>query len=193
MARKIEIEALIAELDTQGDVQAEKTIQKIIKFGSIAVPYLIKSAQNEDFPRVMKWSLLALGTLGDKKCIPVLIKALKHERMTVKLQALGGLARIEYKSSAKKVAMLLKDESGGVRGRVLKTLIALNNKSISASIPPLLSDPMWYVRQEACKACEHFRIRSAIPILEKLENDDEKKAVREAAKNALKKIAYRCV
>ena len=190
MVNKNEILSLIAQLDTQGNIQAEKTIQKIIKIGKTTIPYLIEAATNDKFPRVMKWSLLALGAIGDKKGIPVLVKALKHERMTVKLQAMGGLARMKHKPSANKIALLLNDESGGVRGRALKTLIVLNNKSIVTSIPSMLNDPMWYIRQEACRACEHFNIQSSIPILIKLEKDDVKKAVRTAALSALKKMKY---
>ena len=188
MISKNEILSLIDQLDTQGDIQANKIIQKLKIVGKIAIPYLIKSAQNEEFPRVMKWSLLALGAIGDKKGVPVLVKALNHERMTVKLQALGGLARMNHKSSAKKISLLLNDESGGVRGRALATLIILNNKSISPLIPLMLNDPMWYIRKEACRACEHFKIQSSIPILLKLEKNDEKKAVRTAAQDALKKM-----
>ena len=188
MVSKNEILSLIEELNTQSDIQADKTIQKLEKVGKTAIPYLIESAQNEESLRVMKWSLLALGAIGDKRGIPILVKALKHERMTVKLQALGGLARMNHKSSAKKITLLLHDESGGVRGRALATLIILNNKSISPSIPPMLNDPMWYIRQEACRACEHFKIQSSIPILLKLKKNDEKKAVRTAAQSALEKI-----
>ncbi|MBC7712914.1 MAG: HEAT repeat domain-containing protein [Rhizobacter sp.] len=181
-----EILLLIEKLDVQGDIQAEKMIQKISKFGVKAVPFLIKAAQDEEYPRIMKWSLLALGTIGDKKGLPVLIKALGHERMTVKFHALGGLARFNNKASAKKVALLLNDESGGVRGRALKTLMTLNNKSVATSILPLFSDPMWYIRQDTCKASEQFKMASAIPLLITLEKSDEKKAVRTAASKALK-------
>lgn len=183
-----EVASLIAKLDTQGDILAEKIIQKIVKMGKEAIPYFIEAAKNEEFPRIMKWSLLALGTMGDKRALPILVKALNHERMTVKLQAMDGLARLKHKPSAKKITLLLNDQSGGVRGRALKTLIILDNKSIATSILPMLNDPMWYVRQEACKACEHFQIQSAVSKLKKLEKADEKKAVRTAASNALKKI-----
>jgi HEAT repeat protein len=190
MASKNDVSYLISQLDTQGDIQAEKIIQKIARIGATSIPLLKEAAQNEEHPRIMKWSLLALGTIGDKKCSPILIKALSHERMSVKLQAMGGLARMNHKASAKKIALLLTDESGGVRGRALKTLIALNNKSIVNSILPTLNDPMWYVRQEACKACEHFKIQSSIPILVELKKSDEKKAVKSAAINALKAMKH---
>ncbi len=188
MAGEKDILSLIAQLDTQGDIQAEIIIQKIKKIGKVTIPYLIDAAQDEKFPRVMKWSLLAIGAIGDEKGIPVLIKALNHERMTVKLQAISGLARMKHKLSAKKIELLLNDESGGVRGRAIKALIILNNISVVNSIPPLLNDSMWYIRQEACKACEHFKIESSIPILLELENSDEKMVVRAAARSALRKI-----
>ena len=185
---KNKIPSLIAQLDTQSDIQAEKIILKIAKIGKSTIPYLIEASKNEEYPRIMKWSLLALGTIGDKRGLPVLVEALNHERMTVKLQAMNGLARIKHKLSAKKIALLLKDKSGGVRGRALKTLIILNNKSVMSSILPMLNDPMWYIRQEACRACEHFQIQSAVPNLVKLVKSDEKKAVRTAAQNALNNI-----
>lgn len=190
MLSKNEILKLIAQLDTQGDIKAERVIQKIVLAGSACVPYLIAAAQNDEFPRIMKWSLLALGTIGDKRGSSILTKALGHERMTVKLQAMSGLARMNHKTSAKKIALLLNDESGGVRGRALSTLIKLNNKSIVLSLLPMLNDPMWYIRKEACRACEHFKVQAAIPVLLELKKGDAKKAVRAAATDALKAMKY---
>lgn len=106
----------------------------------------------------MKWSLLALGSIGDKRAIPILMKALDHERMTVKLQAMSGLARMKHKAAAKCIASLLTDESGGVRGRALRTLIALNNKSVVSQIIPALEDPMWYIRQRHAPLADILRL-----------------------------------
>ena len=61
MVSKNEISSLISQLDTQGDIQAEKIIQKMARIGTTCIPLLKEAAQNEEHPRVMKWSLLAMN------------------------------------------------------------------------------------------------------------------------------------
>jgi HEAT repeat protein len=185
---KSNLKDLIQQLDTQGDLAAEKVIEKLVNFGATAVPELLIAAKNKETPRLRKWSLLALGSLKDKRAVPLLLAALDDERMTVQLQALGGLARMRYKKAAKKIAGLLKNKRGGVRGRALRTLIILNEASIAKQILPSLQDPMWYIRQEACIACGHFKIKSARLKLTNLAKNDERKAVREAAAEALAQL-----
>ena len=188
MSSQSKILLLIAKLDTPRDTLAEEIIQKLENIGKPAVPYLLDSAQDEKAPRIRKWSLQALGAIGDIKGASVLMKALEHSQMTVKLHAIRGLARMKYKKAAKRIAKLLKDESGGIRVNAITSLIRLNDKSVAAEIVPVLEDSMWYVRQEACRACGHFKINKAKSKLLVLSKEDEKKAVRNAATEALKSL-----
>lgn len=79
---------LISKLNTQSDKAAEKVIGKLVEIGASAVPALIEAASNPKSPRVRKWALQALGAIGDKRGAPLLIEALRDERMTVRLHAL---------------------------------------------------------------------------------------------------------
>lgn len=182
---------LIDRLDTPSDHKAEAVIRELKPYGRKAVGPLLKAAQDSSRPRVRKWSLQALGDLGDRRAIPLLVAALKDERMTVKLHALRGLARLKAKSAAKPVAKLLKDESGGIRMNALQTLQALGDRTLDSVVKKALSDEQWYIRQRAAEICGEWRIARASAALRKLAIDDERKAVREAAKRALARYASR--
>lgn len=177
------IEALIEKLDTPGDLAAEKVIAALAKIGKPALPFLRIAAQDEANPRIRKWALQALGSLGDKKDAPLLIAALKEERMTVRLHAVKGLARLQL--GAAPIAKLLKDESGGIRLNALYALMAIGDVSVLPEIRKCLKDSEWYVRQNACVACGKFADVKAKRELKRLAVEDERKAVREAAKQAL--------
>jgi HEAT repeat protein len=179
---------LIQLLDTQSDRSAEKVIRQLVQVGKPAVPLLIESAKNKALPRIRKWSLQALGAIADDRATPVLTTALRDERMTVRLHALKGLGRIKSKKSIKKVAALLKDDSGGIRVNAIYALIEIGDPSAMTYIRKALSDSQWYVRQNACLACGHFKDSKAESKIRKLLTQDERLAVRIAARDALKKL-----
>ena len=70
-----QIDKLIQKLDVQGDKAAEKIILQLTKIGSSAVPALIIATKDETEPRIRKWSLQALGSIGDKRSANILIKS----------------------------------------------------------------------------------------------------------------------
>jgi HEAT repeat protein len=72
---------------------ADKIIAEIALIGRSAVPALLVAAENKNLPRIRKWSLQALGAIGDKRAGPVLMDALADEQMTVRLHSLRGLAK----------------------------------------------------------------------------------------------------
>lgn len=178
---------LIKKLDTSSDKAAEKVIQQIILEGKSAVPLLMKAAKNKEAHRIRKWSLQALGAIGDKRAAPLLVEALKEDKMTIRLHAIKGLARMNYKKAAKKIAALsVNDESGGIRVNALYALTDLGDGSVGAQILKSLSDPQWYIRQAAATACGKLKISKAKKKLLELSTKDEKKAVRVAAQEALR-------
>ena len=179
---------LILQLDTAGDIAAEQVITQLVKIGPKAIPDLIKAAQDPSKPRIRKWSLLALGTIGDLSVSPILTNALRDERMTVKLCAMQGLARMNDKSAASHIVLLLTDQSAGVRVNAIGALIKLNDAITASQIAPLLKDPMWSVRLYVCKAVKHFQLKETLKTLQNLAAHDPKTAVRNAATAALENI-----
>lgn len=182
---KKNVEALILQLDTSSDRAADRVIGRLMKLGKTAVPELLRAARDPGAPRIRKWSLQALGAIADKRAAPVLIAALRAERMTVRLHALRGLGRMRSRRSAKAVAECLRDESGGIRVNALTALIEIGDGSVGAAIKRCLSDPQWYVRQQACVACGRLGVKGAGAKLRRLAKEDPRKAVRVAASAAL--------
>lgn len=185
-----EIHSLIEKLDTQSDKKAEAIIKKLSKIGPVAVPLLMKTAKNLENPRVQKWSLQALGEMGDKKAASVLLNTLSDSRMTVRLHAIKGLSRMKLKRAVRPISRLLKDESGGIRVNALYALVNLNDPSTLGNVRKALQDSQWYVRQTACYVCGHYEDKKALKTLVQLSKSDTKKAVRKAAEEALQKLGY---
>lgn len=181
-----EIAAWIERLDTPSDRRAEAAIRALAEtHGRAAVPALLKAARDPSRPRVRKWSLQALGAIGDRRAVPLLVAALEDERMSLRLHALRGLARLKPKSAVKAVARRLADESGGVRVNALQCLQAIGDRGAAPAVVRALRDPQWYVRQRAAEICGEWRVARARAALTRLAAGDERKAVREAAARAL--------
>lgn len=180
---------LIDQLDTSSDTKAEKVIRSLVAIGKSSVPPLIEAAKDATRPRIRKWSLQALGSLGDRRAASLLVAALKDERMTVRLHAVKGLARMKYGKGARPIAALLRDASGGIRVNALYALMILGDPSIAAPVQKALSDPQWYVRQSAAETCGRLGLKKAKKKLETLSKKDDRKAVREAAAEALEKLS----
>jgi HEAT repeat protein len=186
MREESKVEALIRRLDVQGDVAARKVIALLRKIGRPAVPLLLVAAKDPSEPRIRKWSLEALGEIRDARGAGVLLRALKDERMTVRLHAVRGLGKMGLRRTAKPIARLLKDPSGGIRVNALYALIAIGDGSVAAAITRALRDPQWYVRQNACVACARLQVKLALPALRAMAKKDERKAVRSAALDAIR-------
>lgn len=182
------IQNLINKLDTSKDLEAEKVIQKLVLYGEDAILQLIDAAENESKPRVRKWSLQALGAIGNPKGAKPLLSALLDQRMTVRLHAIRGLARMKYKASEKNLVKLLKDDSGGIRVNTIDALIAISAKKSNKELIRCLSDESWYVRQHAARACGILKIKEAIKKLKLLETRETRKAVKQAVNISLKQL-----
>jgi len=188
VSSKTKIHRLIDKLDTPSDKSAERIILQLVEIGKESVPPLIRAAKNKAFPRIRKWSLQALGALGDKRAGPLLIDALHDSRMTVRLHALKGLSKMKDKKGLKKIVELLKDESGGVRVNALYTLTAIGDRSVVPQVLTSLSDAKWYVRQNACVAIGRLGGSGAKKKLVALAKNDQRAAVRKAAKEAIERL-----
>jgi HEAT repeat protein len=146
----------------------------------------MQAASDVSKPRIRKWSLQALGAIGNKAAAPLLIQALKDERMTVKLHAIRGLSRMKYKPAAARIRMLMSDPSGGIRVNAIDALIELEDRTVSGSVlNRSLADEKWYVRQHAAIACGKLGVKSSVSKLKLLIKNESKKAVLIAAQESL--------
>jgi HEAT repeat protein len=183
------VDKLISRLDTSSDHAAEKVIRQLARIGKPALPALMRAGKDLSRPRIRKWSLQGIGTIGDSRGGPLLVEALRDERMTVRLHALKGLGRMKYQKALRPITRLLRDESGGIRVNALATLRELDGRSARGAVMRLLDDPQWYVRQAACEACGAWGAVRAKAKLRALAAKDARKAVRQAAAKALASLA----
>ncbi len=129
----------------------------------------------------------------------LLIDTLKDENNEVQSNATIALTWYSInKNESEKVANLLKNSDMDIREAVVSALeyaISVEGKDISPAIPALveaLSDESSYARSSAVVALcacakKGFDISNAIPMLEKIaNNEDEVMGIRRAAKDALK-------
>ncbi|MEK7357123.1 MAG: HEAT repeat domain-containing protein [Bdellovibrionota bacterium] len=71
-----DLEVLILRLNTSSDRTAAAVIAKLVELGKPAVPRLIEAATDETKPRIRKWSLQALGAIGDARAAGLLMNSL---------------------------------------------------------------------------------------------------------------------
>lgn len=183
------LERLISQLNTASDRAAESIIRRLVRIGKPAVTKLLQAAEDPSRPRVRKWSLQALGAIGDQRAAGLLVKFLRDEMMTVRLHALRGLGRMRYRRAAPAIQRLLGDESGGIRSNAIHALIELRDKTSGRLLIKALDDDRWYVRQVAARACGELAAKAAIPKLKRLFLADHHQAVRNAAKMALSQLS----
>ena len=175
----------LASLNTNSDRKAAHAIRRLQPHKKEALPVLRKMARDPKLPLTRKWSLEALGALGDRSVGRLLVAALSDPRMTVRLHALRGIAKLRYARASRSVAKLIHDPSGGIRVNALHCLIAIGATQEGRAIRHGLKDPKWYVRQIAAKACGELRVRSSARDLSTLLNTENRAAVIAEARSAL--------
>lgn len=182
------IEGLIEGFETRSDRAAEAVIAKLAKVGPEVTLALLKAARNPRRPFVRKWSLQALGVVGDSRARGVLIAALRDERMTVRLHAIRGLGRMGGSKAVAPLISCLADDSGGIRMNALQSLGALKAKLPPRVLLKVLEDPKWYVRQMACRLSASSVSATVGRRLRLLAERDPRQAVRTEARAALERL-----
>lgn len=184
---KNSISKLMLTLDTSSDRIAEGVIRDLLKQKERALPLLLQAAQNKSAPRLRKWSLQALGAIGDPKAENLLIAALADSRMTVRLHAVRGLQRMKSTKALRAVSRLIADPSGGVRSNALEFLADVGGRTMAPVVQKALLDPKWYIRQRGCVLLGKWGVPRGGTLLRKIATTDPSKAVRVAAETALQK------
>jgi HEAT repeat protein len=134
--------------------------------------------------RFAKKALVKIG----KPAVEPLIKALKDKYWAVREKAAWALGEIKGASAVGPLIWSLKDENLNVREAAAWALGEIRDDSaIKPLIQALKDDKDWYVRQAAAWALGWIGDTRAVgPLIKAL--DDRDKDVREAAKEALKKL-----
>lgn len=140
-----------------------------------------------------------LGKLGTTAApaIPALSNALKHPDALVRINAATAIADIDPSLAETKLLPLLKDRDSLVRASVIETFgdLGLTSKKVIAALISALDDRDdlfgAYIRQMAAAALGKAgsNAAAALPRLRAMSKKDESDSAREAATQAIQKIA----
>jgi len=134
---------------------------------------------------VREKAVIALGQIGDKKAVPVLVEALeKDEAEEVRVTIAGVLGHLRDKIAVPALIKTLEDPSPTARMKSAISLGLIGDPQAIPSLYKVLKDPHELVRKYACEALGNIG-RSAIPALLMALKDEQ---VRAHAAQVLTKI-----
>lgn len=139
-----------------------------------------------DDERVREESVRALGTLGNGRGVPVLVRALNDENRQVREEAARSLGKIRDPTAIPSLVKSLKDQQRNVREAAVQALAAYGEMAINPLIDTL-TDQDWHVRMGAVIALRIIGdIKVVEPLLQKLK--DENRFVRRETVKSLGRL-----
>ncbi len=150
---------------------------------------LITVLGDEDW-RIRQFAAETLGKIGDKRAVEPLIKALSDDHRWVRIYAVGALRKFDDKRTVEPFIGLLSDEDGQVRHYAAKALGELGDARAGEPLIKALGDGS-RPDVSSCAAEALGKIgdtRAVEPLITAL--GDEDAYVRDAAKEALKKLGH---
>lgn len=141
------------------------------------MPWVIENLSQVYFesvdPRTRNFIVLALGSLNNPLCLPVLNKALEDQDSQVKFNAVVALGNMSKDLAIEwsKIEGLLEQESDvGLRQVALLTIAAHNRPNTQEKALPLLNSSEKMIRYSAATVLVNYKKLEAIPVLEEIFN-----------------------
>ncbi len=156
-----------------------------------AIPFLIRSINEETNSYVREACAESLGKIGDRTTIPVLISLLRDKDPQVKIEASLALGKLKVVEAVPYLCDNLSAKSGGVRWAAVRTLGAI--KEAKSAVIPLISlldeEKESNIRDWAAWALGEIGDTRAIKPLVNALKKDKSPDVRQEAGLALEEIA----
>lgn len=129
----------------------------------------------------------ALGRIGDKAALPIVVKALESSDFEMKRASAVALGRIGDPGAVAPLAKFLEKAEPPLQTAALDALAAIGRpEGCVAAVLPLLDSNEWQVRSSAIQCLGRLRVKEAIePLIERLKKDEGR--LREEAKLALQR------
>lgn len=151
--------------------------------------YFVKQLDAPGF-KVRLQAAYILGTLGDKRAVPPLVKTLGDTHYAVRGAAAIALGSLGDLAAVKPLAKLATDEESWVRAEVMKALGKLQASDALPAIFNALDDADWKVRHQAARALGRIGDpRAILPLARVIETGVDGAEVIDEAKRALLKLA----
>ncbi len=158
-----------------------------------SLPTLLQQAQDED-PLLRSRSVEALGYLGDKRAVQLLLDSLRHDpQSAVRWRAAEALGHLKDSAACAGLLDSLNQESDAtVRGRAAEALGYFKQAAVTqALINAAEKDTFPAVRWRAAESLGYLQDESALAVLRKTLRQDVDNAVRWSSAQALGRIKDR--
>ncbi len=182
------LEILLTALRWRYDTARNEAVKALTDLGDWPSPRLLQTLKSASTAVERRAAADALGLMHSRRAVPLLMRALHDQNMSVRRNAAVALLRIRVSSAVPRIAQMLRDESGGVRILAAHVLGRFRDPRAVPALIRALSDSKWYVRQAAAQALGEISDGRAIKPLRRTVND-ARPAVARAASNALKTLA----
>lgn len=173
-----EVEKTLASL-IHNDSVRDLIIESLIKLGNKIAPLLQTQMHNAD--SITKCAILtALGRIGDKENVDILIESLDEYDEKICITALGALAKIGDRKAFKPILKLLGSESSIIRLAAISALNSIGHPDMELETLKLLNDSNPLVRESAIRIAGYFGYPKCLEIVFRSCSDEEEN-VRAAA------------
>lgn len=144
-------DSLVKDLHDADYYVQMNAIEKLVKIGEPAVPYLIYALNNGD-PELRMRSAEALGRIGDRRAIAPLKAHLSDDDITVRIYAITSLGQLHAENALKSLLSLLADENWEIRSACAEALGLIGNAKAIQPLIILLEDEQPKVGNSAAAA-----------------------------------------
>jgi HEAT repeat protein len=153
------------------------------------VAYFLQQLEAPGF-KVRLQAAYILGTLGDKRAVPPLVKALDDSHYAVRGAAAIAIGSLGDLGAVEALVKVAADEEAWVRAEVMKALGRLRAATALETVVKALDDADWKVRYQAARAAGMLGDSRAIfPLARVIEAGIDGSEVIEVAKKSILKLA----
>jgi len=174
-------------LDPDVDVR-NKAVRSAIAYGNpAALRVLAPHVKRERSVKVKCNIILALGILGDRSHIALLVHYVEHKQPAFRTHAVMGLSYISDVSVYPRLVHCLTDKSQNVRNASFRALVRLGKPKVIKLLLKMSKSSHLWMRLAAARACGKFANHEVLKILAQNLSDPDAK-VRKLARASLRKL-----
>ncbi|MBI4510927.1 MAG: HEAT repeat domain-containing protein [Deltaproteobacteria bacterium] len=180
---------LVNELRSIDEPSSPRVADKLLAFGSAAVPPLLQLVAEDELPAARSWGARILGRIGDKAAVPALLQRLHDRHDVVRISAAEALGVLADRRAVKPlIELTLRDPAPQVRAQAAGALGKLGDARSMDVLVAALADPDHGARIRALEALEMLHPQDTSPLEGALR--DPNLEVRRRAALALERVGY---
>ena len=183
------IPLLIGELRVVDDKSTPRAAEALIRFGTVATPYLIEALSGKEQGSARLWAARILTAIRDPLSVEALLSALRDRHDLVRVasaDALGGIK--DPRALAPLMQAALRDPAPLVRSQAAVAAAQLSGAEAANILLGALRDPDYATRLRALEAFESMQLSDTSPLETAL--TDESVEVQRRAALALERTGH---